>query len=162
MPSPPRRAPRPRLRPAAVLTPAEARAWLVGHHALAAPELPRGAAGVRALVARLRCIQLDPLDPLGTNADLIALARGEGIARGDVYRHLLPGHAFEHFAKERCLLPASAFPWYRAELSTAVPSRPARRWWWWWSHEERLRRLPSGVVEKVLDEVRLRGPIAAD
>jgi uncharacterized protein YcaQ len=66
---------------------------------------------VRALVARLRCIQLDPRDPLGTNADLVALARVDGIAKGDVYRHLLPGYAFEHFAKERCLLPASAFPW---------------------------------------------------
>src|SRR5512138_1673820 len=144
--------PRPaRPRPATVLSPAEARRWLVGHHALAAPELPRGTAGVRALVARLRCIQLDPLDPLGTNADLVALARVDGIARGDVYRHLLPGHAFEHFAKERCLLPSYAFPWYRAELAIEAP---------WWSHAERLRRLPAGVVEKVLDEVRARGPVA--
>lgn len=136
-----------------LLTPAEARRFLVGHHALAAPELPPGAEGVRALIARLRCIQLDPLDPLGTNADLVALARVDGIAKGDVYRHLLPGHAFEHFAKERCLLPASAFPWYRAELAVEAP---------WWSHAERLRRLPGGVVEKVLEEVRARGPVAAD
>lgn len=149
--SPPRRAvPR---RAATVLAPAEARAWLVGHHGLAAPELPRGAAGVQALIERLRCIQLDPLDPLGTNADLVALARVDGIARGDVYRHLLPGFAFEHFAKERCLLPARAFPWYRAELAVEAP---------WWSHGERLRRLPAGVVEKVLEEVRARGPVTAD
>jgi hypothetical protein len=135
------------------VTPPEAAAFLVGHHALRAPVLPPGAAGVRALLARLRCIQLDPLDPLGTNADLVALARVDGIARGDVYRHLLPGHAFEHFAKERCLLPADAFPWYRAELAVEAP---------WWSHAERLRRLPAGVVEKVLEEVRARGPVAAD
>src|SRR5512139_256309 len=150
-PSPPRRVARHRA--VVLLTPAEARAWLVGHHALSASELPPGAAGVRALVERLRCIQLDPLDPLGTNADLVALARVDGIAKGDVYRHLLPGHAFEHFAKERCLLPAYAFPWYRAELAVETA---------WWSHAERLRRLPKGVVEKVLDEVRARGPVAAD
>jgi len=140
-------------RAVALLTPAQARAFLVGHHALAAPVFPPGAEGVRALVARLRAIQLDPLDPLGTNADLVALARVDGIAKGDVYRHLLPGHAFEHFAKERCLLPASAFPWYRDELAV----EPA-----WWSHGERLRRLPEGVVEKVLEEIRARGPLAAD
>jgi uncharacterized protein YcaQ len=151
--SPPRRVSRARPRAATVLTPAEARRWLVGHHALSAPELPRGATGVRALIERLRCIQLDPLDPLGTNADLVALARVDGIAKGDVYRHLLPGHAFEHFAKERCLLPARAFPWYRAELAVEAS---------WWSHAERLRRLPAGVVEKVLEEVRARGPVAAE
>src|SRR5512138_3357837 len=152
MPAPvPRRAHPPRS--GTTLTSAEAAAFLVGHHALRAPELPSGAAGVRALLARLRCIQLDPLEPLGTNADLVALARVDGIAKGDVYRHLLPGHAFEHFAKERCLLPSYAFPWYRAELAIEAP---------WWSHAERLRRLPRGVVEKVLDEVRERGPVAAD
>jgi uncharacterized protein len=138
---------------AAQLTTAEAREFLVGHHGLRGGELPAGADGVRTLLARLRCIQLDPLDPLGTNADLVALARVDGIAKGDVYRHLLPGHAFEHFAKERCLLPASAFPWYRAELAVEAP---------WWSHAERLRRLPEGVVEKVLEEVRARGPVTAD
>jgi uncharacterized protein YcaQ len=152
MPVPAHRRARPP-RGGTTLTPAEAAAFLVGHHALRAPELPAGAEGVRALLGRLRCIQLDPLDPLGTNADLVALARVDGIAKGDVYRHLLPGHAFEHFAKERCLLPADAFPWYRAELAVEAP---------WWSHAERLRRLPDGVVEKVLDEVRARGPVAAD
>jgi uncharacterized protein YcaQ len=147
----PRRARPPRS--VTTLTPAEAAAFLVGHHALRARELPPGERGVRALLARLRCIQLDPLDPLGTNADLVALARVDDIGRGDVYRHLLPGHAFEHFAKERCLLPADAFPWYRAELAIEAP---------WWSHAERLRRLPAGVVDKVLEEVRARGPVAAD
>ncbi len=149
-PAPRRALPR---RAVTTLTAAEARAFLVGHHALAAFELPPGAAGVRALLARLRCIQLDPLDPLGTNADLVALARVEGIGKGDVYRHLLPGHAFEHFAKERCLLPADAFAWYRDELAIEPE---------WWSHAERLRRLPPGAVEKVLAEVRARGPIVAD
>ena len=86
-----------------VLTRAEARRWLIGHLGLAQLQPLPGAAGVRALLQELRCIQLDPLDPMGTNADLVALARVDGIARGDVYRHLLPGHAFEHYAKERCL-----------------------------------------------------------
>ena len=147
------RAPARALRSPLRLSAAEARSWLVGHHGLRSLEHPPGAAGVRALLRRLRCIQLDPLDPLGTNADLVALARVDGIARGDVYRHLLPGHAFEHFAKERCLLPPDAFPWYRAELMVEAP---------WWSHHERLRRLPAGVVEAVLEEVRARGPIAAE
>ncbi|MBP7146816.1 MAG: YcaQ family DNA glycosylase [Acidobacteria bacterium] len=130
----------------------EARAYLVGQLALGAPRFPTGARGVRALLRHLRCIQLDPLDPLGTNADLVALARVDGIRRGDVIRHLYPGHAFEHFAKERCLLPASAFPHYR-EQAAETP---------WWRLGDRLERLPLGVLERVLAEVAAHGPLTVD
>ncbi len=143
--------PGPSTPPPVVLPADEARAWLVSHLGLAAPAYPSGAKGVRALLRHLRHIQLDPLDVIGTNADLVALARVEGIARGDVYRHLFPGHAFEHWAKERCLLPASAFPHYR-ERSLETP---------WWHLATRLERLPEGVLQAVRDEVEARGPITA-
>ncbi|WP_342376054.1 winged helix DNA-binding domain-containing protein [Myxococcus stipitatus] len=131
-----------------VLQPDEARRFLIGQHGLARPLHPPGARGARALLKALRCIQLDPLDVIGTNADLVALARVDGLTRGDVYRHLLPGHAFEHFAKERCLLPASAFPYYRDHAIQAP----------WWRQEERLKRIPESVLHAVLDEVTRKGP----
>ncbi len=133
------------------LTPDQARAWLVGHLGLAAPVLPAGVEGVRAALAALRCIQLDPLDRLGTNADLVVMARVDGLRRGDVFRHTYPGHAFEHFAKERCLLPAEAFPAYRDQAAETP----------WWRHTDRMKRLPTGVVEAVLAEVSARGPVTA-
>ncbi len=133
------------------LTRDEARRALVAHQALDRP-LGRGARGVRATLERLRCIQLDPLDMIGTNADLVVLARVDGIARGDVWRHLFPG-AFEHFAKQRCILPATAFPQYRARGHRAETR--------WWSHNERERRVPAKVIEAVLAEVRERGPVSA-
>ncbi len=136
---------------AVTLAKEEAAAFLVGQLGLRRTLPAKGAAGVRRLLRELRCIQLDPLDPLGTNADLVALARVDGIGKGDVYRHLLPGHAFEHFAKERCLLPASAFPAYRERAAEAP----------WWRLATRLERLPSGVVEAVLAELEARGPLAA-
>lgn len=112
---------------------------------------PPGADGLRSLLAARRCIQLDPLDRIGTNADLVAMARVDGVGRGDVHRHLQPGHAFEHFAKERCLLPASAFPAYRGQAAETP----------WWRHTERMKRLPAGVLDAVLAEVRARGPVTA-
>lgn len=126
--------------------------FLVAHHGLGAarPEPPDEAC--RALLAERRCIQLDPLDMIGTNADLVALARIDGLAKGDVYRHLMPGHAFEHFAKERCLLPASAFPWYRAHIAQTD----------WWNLDTRLERLPEGILEAVLALVKTHGPITAE
>ena len=134
------------------LTRAEARRRLVAHLGLAR-FLGRGARGVRAVLERLRCIQLDPLDVIGTNADLVVMARVEDAQRGDVWRHLFPKHAFEHFAKERCILPASAFPWYRQQGHGAQTH--------WWRHGEREQRVPPQLVAAVLDEVRERGPLTA-
>ncbi len=137
--------------PSVTLTPDAARRYLTGQLGLNRPVLPPGARGVRALLKALRCIQLDPLDVIGTNADLVALARVDGLSRGDVYRHLLPGHAFEHFAKERCLLPASAFPYYR-ERAAQTP---------WWRLGERLERIPAAMLDAVLKEVEALGPASA-
>ncbi len=133
-----------------LLSPEEAREYLVGQHGLRRVQ-GVGPRGVREVLKARRAIQLDPLDPMGTNADLVALARVDGLQRGDVYRHLYPGHAFEHFAKERCLLPASAFPYYRDQAAQTP----------WWRLGERLQRLPAGVLDDVLAEVRARGPVAA-
>lgn len=79
------------------------------------------------------------------------MARIDGLTKGDVYRHLLPGHAFEHFAKERCLLPASAFPHYRDQAAETP----------WWRLSERKKRLPAGVVDAVEEEIRAHGPKTA-
>lgn len=130
----------------------DARRLLIAHLALERPA-GRGASGTRKLLQRLRCIQLDPLDVIGTNADLVVMARVEGVARGDVWKHLFPGHAFEHFAKERCLLPAEVFPWYRRQGHKAQTP--------WWRHDERQARVDENVVAAVLAEVTARGPVTA-
>lgn len=137
---------------AVTLSRAEARRRLVAHLGLAR-SLGRAARGTRAVLERLRCIQLDPLDVIGTNADLVVMARTEDVRRGDVWRHLFPKHAFEHFAKERCILPARAFPYYRREGHRAQTS--------WWRHAEREQRVPAALVASVLQEIRERGPVTA-
>lgn len=129
--------------------PEDARRALVGHLGLSRDREAGGAAGVRNLLADLRCIQLDPLDRIGTNADLVALARLPEVACGDVYSHLLPGHAFEHVAKERCLLPAAAFPHYRDRMVAGY----RHRW-------DGILDLPEKLLDEVLAEISERGPIA--
>jgi uncharacterized protein YcaQ len=133
------------------LTRDEARQYMVGHHGLRHDRAETGADGVRALLDAMRCIQLDPLDRIGTNADLVALARVASIRCGEVYDHLLPGHAFEHMAKERCLLPAEAFPHYRERMA-----EQGYRYRW-----EGVLELPDGVVTDVLAEIEERGPITS-
>ncbi len=132
------------------ISPDRARRLLVAQAGLCRMERP-GPAAIPRLLAQRRCIQLDPLDRIGTNADLVVMARVSGSKKGDVYDRLLPGHAFEHFAKERCLLPASAFPYYRDQAAETP----------WWRHTQRLERLPAGLVDDVLAELRERGPLTA-
>lgn len=107
--------------------------------------------GLVGLLARARCVQIDPLDRIGTNVDLVAMARVPGARRGDLNRALLGVHAFEHFAKERCVLPAEAFPYYRREQAAAG----------WWRDDERAARVDEGLVADVLAEVRARGPLTS-
>ena len=134
------------------LSRADARRLLVSHLGLTRT-LGRGPRGTRAVLDRLRCIQLDPLDVIGTNADLVVMARADDVQRGDVWKHLFPRHAFEHFAKERCILPATAFPRYREQGHRAQTP--------WWRHCEREQRIAPQVLKAVLSEVRARGPITA-
>lgn len=136
---------------AKIVRPDDARRALVSHLGLASFEQRSGAEGIREVLGRLRCIQLDPLDVIGQNADLVVIARVRGVRLGDVHRALYPGFAFEHFAKERCILPASAFPYYR-EQAVETP---------WWRHSERMKRLDVGLVADVLAEIEERGPISA-
>ncbi len=125
---------------------------MVQHHGLA-QFVAADAVGpqIQSLLDQRTCIQLDPLSVIGTNADLVVLARIKNAKIGDVYRHLLPHHAFEHFAKERCLLPARAFPHYRKQ-AVETP---------WWRHSERMKRLPASVLDAVESEIRERGPLTA-
>ncbi len=131
------------------LSAADARTVLLGAAAIGAP-LGAGAAGVAALLERVGAIQIDPIDRIGTNADLVAFARVDGLARGDLYRHA-QGASFEHFAKERCLLHARYFAHYRGR-AVETP---------WWRHSERMKRIPASLLDDVRDEVAARGPVSA-
>jgi uncharacterized protein len=133
-----------------VLSPSVARRLLLRATGLERPRFPEGVAGARAVLASLGCIQLDPIDRVGTNADLVVHARVDGAQRGD-WARTMPGGAFEHFAKERCLLPASAFPHYR-DQAVETP---------WWRLGERVKRLDPVVLDAVLEEIRARGRLTA-
>lgn len=132
-------------------TRAEAARFLIGVAGLNTRG-PGDPAAIRACLIDRRCIQMDPLDRIGTNADLVLMARLDGIARGAPFDGLYPGHAFEHFAKERCFLPAAAFPAYR-DQARRTPD---------WRSTARQKRVPAAMLPEVLAEVTERGPVVAD
>jgi uncharacterized protein YcaQ len=127
------------------LSPDEARRWMLTATGLG----PRQPLDAPTLLAQRRCIQLDPLAPIAPNADLVAMARTT-LRSGELERGLFPGRAFEHYAKERCLLPPEAFPAWRRMAERRPDQRVPRR----------AKRIEASVLDEVLDEVRQSGPVA--
>ncbi len=131
------------------ISPEQARIYMLGRLGLNHFAFEATPDGLAALLDHLRCIQLDPLSPMGTSPDMVALARVEKYRCGGLYNLLFPGRAFEHFAKERCLMPTEAFPFYRIR-SGEVP---------WWRMTERLNRVPREVIETIYREIEAHGPV---
>ena len=99
---------------------------MVQHHGLA-QFVAADAVGpqIQSLLDQRTCIQLDPLSVIGTNADLVVLARIKNAKIGDVYRHLLPHHAFEPLPRNVvfCLLVRSHIPKKQLKpLGGGIPS----------------------------------------
>ncbi len=132
------------------LPPEQAFRLLLRAAGLTAPSWPSGRDGALSVLRALTCIQIDPIDRVGSNPDLVLHARVDGLRRGD-WSNLQPLDAFEHFAKERCLLPAAAFPYYRDQAAETP----------WWRLSQRLKRVDAGLLDAVLAELAERGPLAA-
>jgi hypothetical protein len=116
------------------------------------PGAPDRPATVTALLERLGAFQLDPIDRIGTSQDLVVQARLGPTPRGAWARPQQEGAAFEHFAKERCQLPARLFPVWRDQIAASHR---------WWRTPERLQKLDPALIDDVLAEIAARGPIGA-
>ena len=53
----------------------QARRFLLAHHGLLPPRKLQGKPGVLEYIARVGCIQFDPINVVGGNADLVLQAR---------------------------------------------------------------------------------------
>lgn len=130
------------------IRPDQARHFMLEHLGLDRAESESGTEGARRVLNRLNCVQIDPLDPMGTNPDCVFSARVDGLRRGQ-WMELYGATAFEHYAKERCLIPAKSFPQYR---DNHIQTR-------WWRHRERQEKLQPEIVEQVYAEIEARGPV---
>ena len=132
-----------------VLTADQARRVLLRGAGLdpAAPDPPATIAG---LLDRLGAFQLDPIDRIGTSQDLVVQARLSATQRGAWSSAQDEGAAFEHFAKERCQLPARLFPIWRERVAASHR---------WWRMPERLQKLDPAIIDDVYAELEERGPL---
>ena len=117
-----------------------------------APRFRRGRpADVVATVERLACVQLDSISTVERSHRLALSSRVGAYPPGTVSRLLGTQRLFEYWAHEACLLPIDDYPWHRWRMREFQ------------GHAWRTRILEEdpGLVERVLEEVRQRGPLAS-
>src|SRR2546426_154337 len=108
-------------------------------------------ADVVATVERLACVQLDSISTVERSHRLALSSRVGAYPPGTVSRLLGTQRLFEYWAHEACLLPIEDYPWHRWRMREFQ------------GHAWRTRILEEnpGLVERVLEEIRQRGPLAS-
>lgn len=101
------------------------------------------------VLRNLRAVQLDPLDPFLTNAELVMAARLSGYRKGMLLHPSNNGQYSEQWFKERCLIPSESFAPYR-QLS--FPHH-------WWRNVGYLKSVDPKTVDRVLSTIADAGPV---
>jgi uncharacterized protein YcaQ len=130
---------------------AELRRRLVSAQGYAARFRRGRPAEVVATVQRLACVQLDSISTVERSHRLALSSRVGSYPSGTVSSLLGTQRLFEYWAHEACLLPIDDYPWHRWRMQEFQ------------GHAWRTRILEEdpGLVERVLEEVRQRGPLAS-
>ncbi len=136
--------------PSFELTQTQARQFLLSHQSLWPPRSLQGKAGALEYVRRVRCIQFDPLDVAGRNADLVLQSRVADF-RPSLLNELLyeDRSLLDGWDKVMSIYPLEDYPCFRRR-------RQADR--------AALERSPDGlrtVAPLVLQEIAARGPLSS-
>ncbi|MFH1331646.1 MAG: crosslink repair DNA glycosylase YcaQ family protein [Actinomycetota bacterium] len=122
---------------------------------LAAPR-PAGRVDLRHLrrvFSRVGAVQIDPINVVERAPHLTLFARLGPHERGLLWRaYNERRELMEYWAHAACFLPVDAYPLFRHRMEAERPWREVRR----------LEQERPGYLNDLLDEVRRRGPLAAD
>lgn len=133
------------------ITSGEARAFLARLHF--ADDRNASADPVDALVrhvARLGCVQYDPLDVVGRNPDLVFQSRIEGYKPSMLYEALYERRSlFEGFDKNLAIFPREDFPCFARSRRAACQ---------WFRENETI----TGAFDQVMEIVFSRGEVCSD
>jgi hypothetical protein len=117
------------------------------------PRVRRAEAGdVEAAIRRAMCIQLDTVTAVERSHRIAISTRAGLYPRDTVPRLLREGRIIENWTHALCVVPAEDWPlygWARARMRDGVP----------W-HGDVRARYPE-LAERVLDEIRERGPLGS-
>lgn len=131
------------------MTKEQARRFLLRRHGLLGSYQFAGEQGVMEFVRRMGCLQFDPVDVCGKNAELVLLSRVKGFTRPMLSRLLYEKRTLvDYFDKNLAIFPVEDWPYFER-------SRREHRQW------ERSHQEIEAVKEQVKGEIARRGPLCS-
>lgn len=98
------------------LTNAQARRFLLRYHGLIGEHIFEGKQGVLDYIRQCGCIQFDPIDVCGKNAELVLQSRVKGFTKEMLYELLYKDRLLvDYFDKNLCIMPLEAWPYFARE-----------------------------------------------
>jgi uncharacterized protein len=128
---------------------AQLRRYVVAHQGYATRFRRARAAGVRAQIRRLGCVQLDSISTVDRAHRLTLISRIGAYPEQAVSRLLADGSIFEYWAHEACLVPIEDYPLFKRRMEHLREQH-----WWGRKHDHDPR-----VKKHVLDALREHGPL---
>lgn len=99
--------------PTVTLTREEARRFLLLKHGLLGERKFEGSAGIVAFVRQVGCVQYDPIDICGKNAELVLQSRVEGFSKQALYSLLYEERRLlDHFDKNMAIYPVEDWKYF--------------------------------------------------
>ena len=103
------------------ITKEQARRFLLMKHGLLGPQTLRGKAGILEYVRRCGCIQFDPIDICGKNAELIFQARVKGFTREMLWELLYKDRLLVDYPdKNMSIFPVEDWPYFERFRRAAI------------------------------------------
>jgi uncharacterized protein len=128
---------------------AQLRRYIVAHQGYSTRFRRARAAGVRAEIRRLGCVQLDSIATVDRAHRLTLTSRIGAYPEAAVSRLLAAGSIFEYWAHEACLVPIEDYPLFKRRMEHLREQH-----WWGRKHDHDPK-----VKKRVLDALRENGPL---
>lgn len=135
--------------PTITLTRSQARRFILAYHSLWPPRSLSGKKGILDYIRRVGCIQFDPLDMAGQNAELVLQSRVSdfqpGMLRELLYqdRQLLDG-----YDKNMAIYPIEDWPYFNRRRLAA-------------QSELRSSEVVQAITPQVIEAIEARGPLSS-
>lgn len=127
----------------------QARRFMLEKHGLSGPYIFAGRQGILDFIGQVGCIQFDPIDVCGKNAELVLQSRVESFRKTQLYALLYEERSLiDYFDKNLAIIKTTDWPYFQR-------IREAYR------TGSRSHRQVNAVCEDIRQLIRLRGPLSA-